>query len=204
MLGYLLRGLALGLPAAAQPGPFQAYLLGQTMKNGWRRTLPAALAPLLSDGPIVALVLLVLTQLPAAFLALLKLGGGLFLLYLAWGAWHALRHPAPARAGAAPASHQSLLEATVMNLLNPNPYIFWSTVGGPILLEGWRLAPAFGLAYLLGFYGTLIGGMALLIVLFGKAQQLGPRVERALLAASVMLLALFGLWQVWQGALAMR
>jgi threonine/homoserine/homoserine lactone efflux protein len=42
----IIRGLLLGLPAAAQPGPLQAYLLGLTMRRGWRRALPAALAPL--------------------------------------------------------------------------------------------------------------------------------------------------------------
>ena len=86
MLGFFLRGLALGLPAAAQPGPFQAYLLSQTMKNGWRHTLPAALAPLLSDGPIIILVVLILTQLPPWFLRVVRIAGGVFILYLAWKA----------------------------------------------------------------------------------------------------------------------
>ena len=95
MLPYLLRGPALGLPAAAQPGPFQAYLLSQTMRNDWRRTLPAALAPLISDGPILVLVLLILAQLPDSFLRFLQLAGGLFILYLAWRAYRAL--PAAAR-----------------------------------------------------------------------------------------------------------
>ncbi len=138
MLAYFIRGLILGLPAAAQPGPFQAYLLSQSLKNGWRRTLPAALAPLLSDGPIVALVLLVLTQLPPTFLSLLQIVGGLFILYLAWGAWGSFRHFQPPTAAPTDATRQSVLEASVMNLLNPNPYLFWSAVGGPILLEGWR------------------------------------------------------------------
>ncbi len=200
MLGYFIRGLVLGLPAAAQPGPFQAYLLSQTLKNGWRRTLPAALAPLLSDGPIVALVLLVLTQVPAAWLSLLRVGGGLFLLYLAWGAWQSFRQAAPAPATGA-ASRQSVLEASLMNLLNPNPYIFWSAIGGPLLLEGWRTSPAHGVSYLLGFYGTMIGGSALLILLFGTTGRLDPRVNRWLFALSALALAAFGAYQLWSGLL---
>ena len=92
MLTFILSGLALGLPAAAQPGPFQAYLLSQTMKNGWRRTLPAALAPLLSDGPIIILVVLILTRLPPWFLRGVQLAGGAFILFLAWRAWQTFRH----------------------------------------------------------------------------------------------------------------
>ena len=74
MVWYLLQGLGYGGAAAAQPGPFQAYLLSQTLKNGLRSTLVAALAPLMSDGPIVLLVLLVLTQMPDWFVAALRFG----------------------------------------------------------------------------------------------------------------------------------
>ena len=127
MLTYLARGLVLGGTAAAQPGPLQAFLLSQTLKNGWRRTLPAALAPLISDGPIVALVLLALTRLPERLLNWLQIGGGLFLLYLAWGAYGVFRSAA---AGAAPHHPESagrgLLKAALMNALSPNPYIFWA------------------------------------------------------------------------------
>lgn len=199
MLAYFIRGLILGLPAAAQPGPFQAYLLSQSLKNGWRRTLPAALAPLLSDGPIVALVILVLTQVPPSLLSLLKIVGGLFMLYLAWGAWQSFRHFESPTLVPSELSRQSVVEASVMNLLNPNPYLFWSAIGGPLLLEGWRLSPAHGASYLLGFYGTLVGGSALLIILFGAAGRLGPRVNRGLIALSALALAAFGLFQLWSG-----
>ena len=64
---YIVQGIGYGLAAAAQPGPFQTYLISQTLVKGWKRTLPAALAPLLSDGPIIALCLLVLSQVPIWF-----------------------------------------------------------------------------------------------------------------------------------------
>lgn len=200
MLAYIVRGLILGLPAAAQPGPFQAYLLSQTMKNGWRRTLPAALAPLLSDGPIIVLVVLILTQLPSWFLRALQLAGGVFILYLAWRAWNAFRY---ASFGALQepddAPRQSLPEAALMNALNPNPYIFWGLAAGPILLDAWRLAPSLGFGFLAGFYSALLGGFALQIVLFGTARRIDPRVSRALTGISALALLLFGLFQVWRG-----
>ncbi|HXW00521.1 MAG TPA: lysine transporter LysE, partial [Anaerolineae bacterium] len=77
---YFLQGLTLGLSATATPGPFQAFLLAQALKYGWKRTLPATLAPLVSDGPIIFLVLLVLTQTPAWFLNSLQIAGGVFVL----------------------------------------------------------------------------------------------------------------------------
>jgi threonine/homoserine/homoserine lactone efflux protein len=199
MLAYFLRGLALGFPAAAQPGPFQAYLLAQTMKNGWRRTLPAAFAPLLSDGPIILLVVLVLTQLPPALLRLLQVAGALFLLYLGWRAAQTLRRAEVSAEPPAAARRQSLFEAALMNFLNPNPYIYWATVTGPILVTAWRESPAAALAFLLGFYGSLIGGLAAVIALFGGARRLGPRVSRGLALVSAIVLIAFGLYQLTVG-----
>ena len=172
------------------------------MKNGWRHTLPAALAPLLSDGPIIILVVLILTQLPPWFLRIVRLAGGLFILYLAWRAYGTFRRgdfSAPEES--APVAQQSVLEAAIMNALNPNPYIFWGLAAGPILLQAWRRSATLGVSFLLGFYGTLIGGFALLIVLFATARRLGPRVSRHLTALSALALALFGAFQLWQGLL---
>ena len=62
MLSYIVQGLGYGFTAAVQPGPFQTFVLAQALNRGWRRALPMALAPLLSDGPIITLMLLVLTH----------------------------------------------------------------------------------------------------------------------------------------------
>ncbi len=201
MLLYLLQGLTLGLSAAATPGPFQAFLLSEALRNGWRRTVSASFAPLLSDGPIIALVVLLLTQTPPWFINGLKVGGGFFILYLAWGAWQAYRAYAKSEMPVAipAAERKTVWQATVMNLLNPNPYIFWSAIGGPILIEAWRTAPLLAVTFLVGIYVMLIGGFMGLIFLFSAAGQLGPKVNRALIGFSASALALFGVYQVWQG-----
>jgi threonine/homoserine/homoserine lactone efflux protein len=88
---YILQGIGFGFAAAVQPGPFQTYLISQTLLKGWRRTLIAALAPLVSDGPIIALCLFVLSQVPAWLERFLYFAGGLFVLYLAYGAYRSWR-----------------------------------------------------------------------------------------------------------------
>lgn len=209
MLTYLLSGLALGLSAAAQPGPFQAYLLSRTMQNGWRRILPAALAPILSDGPIILLVVFMLTRLPPWLLRGVQVVGGVFILYLAWQAFLSFRSadfsaPSPASHAREPGRgpEASIVEAAVMNALNPGAYLFWGMVAGPVLLQGWRQSAVLGVSFLAGFYGTLVGGFALLIVLFATARHLGSRVTRALLGLSAVALAIFGAYQLYQGLLA--
>jgi threonine/homoserine/homoserine lactone efflux protein len=197
MLAYLLQGLSLGLSAAASPGPFQAFLIGQTLKNGWRRTLPAAFAPLISDGPIITLMVLVLTRMPPAVLTAIQVAGAIYVLYLGWRTFQAYRNFRPV--DAADSTGRTFLQAVAANFLSPGPYIFWSLLAGPILVRGWQESPALGLAFLAGFYGAMIGGLILLIVLFSAARQLGPRVNRALIGLSALALVGFGVYQLWQG-----
>jgi threonine/homoserine/homoserine lactone efflux protein len=199
LIPYLLRGLALGLPAAVTPGPLQAFLIAQTVRLGWRRTLPAALAPLLSDGPIIALTLLALTQLPPFVLRGLHIVGGLFVLYLAASSWRMARQPVAMQQPSPSPAGGSLAKAALMNLLNPNPYIFWSVAAGPALLSGWRESAGHGLLFLAGFYGMLIGGFAGLILLIGLTQSVRPGFSGALLYVAAIALALFGLDQLWRG-----
>jgi arginine exporter protein ArgO len=140
MLAYLIQGIGYGFAAAAQPGPFQTYLISQTLSKGWRLTLPAALAPLISDGPIIVLALVVLSQVPLWFQRFLYIAGGLFILYLAYSAFVAWRNYDKSGVVTDSSGRQSVVKAAMMVALSPGPYIYWSLVTGPILLTGWREA----------------------------------------------------------------
>jgi threonine/homoserine/homoserine lactone efflux protein len=197
---YLMLGTTYAFAAAVQPGPYQTYLISQALSHGWRSTLPAALAPLLSDVPIIVLVLLVLSRLPLALEQALRCVGGVFLLYLAWRAFRAWREYRLAAEHGSATARRSLLSAAVVNLLNPNPYLGWSLVMGPLLLKGWREAPANAIALLVAFYGTMVAASMSIIVLFAAARSMGPRVARGLVGVSAAALACFGCWQLWSGA----
>jgi threonine/homoserine/homoserine lactone efflux protein len=196
---YIIQGIGYGFAAAVQPGPFQTYIISQSLARGWKKALPTAFAPLISDGPIIVICLFVLSQVPGWFAQVLYIVGGSFVLYLAYGAyrtWKAFDPNAPLpEAG----TQQSVLKAALTNLLNPNPYIYWTLVTGPILLTAWREAPINGIGFLAGFYATLILGLSAVIILFGIARDIGPKVNRALLGVSAIALFCFGLYQLWQG-----
>jgi len=196
---YLLQGLALGFAAAVQPGPFIAYLITQTLSQGFRKTWQMAFAPLVSDGPIIALTLLVLAQMPGWLQRSLNLASGAFILFLAWGAFTQWRKFTALETHPAPGKTQNVFKAAAMNALSPMPYIYWSLVTGPILIAGWRETPANGLAFLGGFYTLLVGGLLGILALFSAARSLGNQVSRALLGVSALALAGFGLVQLWRG-----
>ena len=204
MLLYLILGFALAFAAAVQPGPIQAYLVTQALSHGWRRTLPAAFSPLVSDGPIIALVLLVLSRLPAQLLLALRGAGGVFLLFLALVALRTWRGSDSGVAPPAPSGRQNLLRATIVNLLNPGPYLGWSLVMGPLLLKGWREAPAHGVALLVAFYATMVATQSGIVLLFASTRGLGPRVNRILIGVSAAALAGLGVYQLAATAVQLR
>jgi threonine/homoserine/homoserine lactone efflux protein len=200
MLAMIIQGIGYGFTGAVQPGPFQTYLISQSLRRGWRKTLVAALAPLISDGPIIALALLLLTRLPVGWERVLYTVGGIFVLTLAWGAYKSWRDfdlSDPAVDSAA--VDQSILKAAMMNALSPGPYFFWGLVTGPILLSAWRESPGLAVGFLAGFYGTMVISLAALIALFSTTRRLGPQVTRVLVGISAVALAVFGVYQIWQG-----
>jgi threonine/homoserine/homoserine lactone efflux protein len=201
VLSYLIIGATYAFAAAVQPGQLQAYLISQTIANGWRRTVPAALSPILSDVPIICLVLLILTQVPPLFVHLLQVAGGLFLLYLASGALRACRRDTQALTAPPAPAHQTVLKAALVNLLNPNPYLAWALVMGPLLLEAWKQSPANGIALVGAFYLTMVFTTAAIVLLFASARSFGPRVGRMLVGLSAVALGCFGIYQLWSGSM---
>lgn len=198
MWTYLIQGIGFGLVAASQPGPFQLYLISQSLTRGWQRTLPSALAPLLSDGPIILLSVLVLSGVPDWMQRILYIAGGLFVLYLAYGAfksWRGFDTSVPQPESKA----DGLPKAVLMNMLSPGPYIFWMLVTGPILVTGWRETPLNGIGFLAGFYIAMISTLVGIILVFATATRLGPKFNRALLGVSSIALFCFGLYQLWKG-----
>jgi threonine/homoserine/homoserine lactone efflux protein len=199
MAVYLVLGITYAFTAAVQPGPFQTYLISQSMSHGWRSTIPAAFAPLLSDGPIILLVLLLLSQVPFWLTLVLQCAGGIFLLYLAMGAFKTWRNYKMNNTIQNRTGPQMALKAALVNFLNPNPWLAWSLIMGPLLIKGWRETPVDGIALLAGFYATMILVTLGIILLFASARNLGPRVSRILVGISAFAMACFGLFELWSG-----
>ena len=199
MLNYLFFGMTYAFAAAVQPGPFQTYIISQTLKKGWRSTLPAAFAPLISDGPILLLVLFLLSTVPEDFVFILRIFGGLFLLYLGSNAFNSWRRFEVIDTLSTELSPQTLISAVLVNLFNPAPYLGWSLIMGPLFLEGWKKAPINGISLIIGFYSTMIITLVGIIVLFAFARKLGPAVSKALIGFSALALFGFGIYQLWVG-----
>jgi len=198
MLYYLIFGITYSFAAVVQPGPFQAFLFSQSITNGWRKTLPLVFAPLISDLPVIILVLFILTNVPQEVLWILQSIGGAFLLYLAFNAYKAWRN-----------FHQNVVQevspqlnifkAAMVNILNPNPYLAWSLILGPLLIKGWNESPVNGIILLLAFYSFMVIYSIAMIMLFAAARSFGPKVSRISIGISAIALTVFGLYQLGTG-----
>ena len=203
MVVYLILGITFGFACAVQPGPFQTFIISRTLSNGWRHTLPVAFAPLMSDGPIIILVLLVLNSVPIWMEHFLHFAGGFFVLFLAIGALRSFKNYDLNKTVLLQSRRQNFIKAATVNLLNPNVYLAWSLVMGPLIMKGWRENPGNGVALIMGFYITMILITVGIIILIAASRKLGPKVNRTLIGISAIALACFGIYQLWLGAMAL-
>jgi threonine/homoserine/homoserine lactone efflux protein len=130
MLAYL--AFAIGV---ASPGPGVLAVMGMAMAQGRARALVLAsgvVSGSLFWGLCAALGLAALMQRYAAALMLVKLVGGLYLLWMAWqAARKAVRgaqSSAGADAGPAPGYARLYLRGAAMHLTNPKAVVVWLSV----------------------------------------------------------------------------
>lgn len=194
MLAALLLGMSYGFTAGISPGPLLGLVISQTLQRGWRAGNMVALAPLCSDFPIVVLALLVISRLPHVALGWLGIIGGLFVMYLGIetirDAW---KHVEIVQKADSKHTSSVLLRATLINVLNPHPYLFWSTVGAPSLI---RINASGGisaaLAFLAAFYALLVGAKLFIAFVVSRSRNWlqGRTYQRILIVSGVLLLGL--------------
>ncbi|GAB1422526.1 hypothetical protein MASR2M15_27600 [Anaerolineales bacterium] len=195
---YLLPALSLGFSASMLPGPLQAYIINTTLNYGWRLGSLMSLAPLIVDVPIIILMVFVLGQMPVWAIQMIQICGGLLLLKLAWDAWKSYQAGAEIEAGETdlsihiPPKRQLFANVIMMNFLSPGPYLFWGTVTGPILIQALNESVLHGLLFIIGFYGSFIGCLNLIVYLFHRLGNLSPRVSNLIIMISIIVLLLYG------------
>jgi threonine/homoserine/homoserine lactone efflux protein len=198
MIASISAGLVYGLSAGFSPGPLMTLVITQTLKHGTREGAKVAMAPLVTDLPILLISLLVLTRLTdfQPVLGVISIVGGIFVAYLAYGNFRAPRLKDEAGRDAP----QSLAKGVAANALNPHPYLFWLTVGGPLIVRGWSESSVGSLAFLPAFFACLVGAKILTAWITGRSRQwLSGRVYRGILFILGGLLAVFAFFLIKEG-----
>jgi len=169
MVNFLAMGSILGLSAGFAPGPLLTLVISETLQHDIRAGVKVAIAPMITDLPIIMLTLFILVKLSGfhRVLGIISCMGGLFVLYLGWqsivtkGVELNLQGTRP----------RSLAKGIIVNTLNPHPYLFWFGVGGPTVIKAMNLGMLAPLAFIGSFYVLLVGSKILIAVLVGKSRS---------------------------------
>lgn len=191
-LAYLLTGLAFGLSAGISPGPLLTLVMTQTLKHGAREGVKVSLAPLLTDLPIIIVVLFILDRLTSLdpVLGAISLFGAGYLLYLGY---ESLMFKGDMPSDQAEAPH-SIRKGIVANFLNPSPYMFWFSIGGPLMLKAFNLSLIAAILFIVPFYCLLVGAKCTVAIVAGRSRHfLRSRTYIYTVRGLGLVLCLFGL-----------
>lgn len=169
MSEYILSALIFGLTAGLQPGPLTILVVQQALERGLMSGIKVSFAPVITDGPIIFAVVMVLSQFKdiSLFLGLLSLVGGLYLLVLCMQ----ILRTKVLSFSASNGSNSSLLTAIKVNFLSPNPYLFWFTVGGTFIARGTTNE---AITFVVVFLGSLVlSKMVIALLAFNFREILG-------------------------------
>ncbi len=186
---FLIKGILLGFAAGISPGPLNALLFSESLKGGIKSGLSVAFAPLITDAPIILLSLFLTFKIKnySFVLGILDFAGAVYLTLLAVENIRIKNNVVFGK----PQSKASFKKALIVNLLNPNPYVFWFTIGAPTLLVANEESISFSLYFIGGFYILLIGTkilLALLIAMFNNRIKESGYILAVKFAGAVLLI----------------
>ena len=164
----ILSGLVFGISGGLAPGPLLTLTISQTLRFGVKEGIKITLAPAFTDIPIILIAVLILNRLAGIepLLGVITLAGGLFLIYLGWESvtFKGVEYTNEA------VQPKSIRKGVIANFLNPSPYLFWFTIGGPILVRVHESRIVGILLFILALYICLIGSKVLVAVLVGRSR----------------------------------
>jgi len=143
-------------------------VISETLKHDTKEGIKVSIAPLLTDLPIVLITILILSRLSNMLpvLGVVALLGCAFLTYLGFesitfrGVDIEVEQVKP----------HSVKKGVVANFLNPNPYMFWFTIGAPLVLKALKIGLFSASLFILGFYVFLVGSKVLVAIVVGRSR----------------------------------
>jgi threonine/homoserine/homoserine lactone efflux protein len=163
----LLLGVSLGWAAGISPGPLFALVVTTAIQKGTAAATRIAIAPLITDAPVVVLTVAVLSAVPERVVRLLGVVGGVYLVWLGIQEITASR----SKTTVLGEEHRAtdLWRGALTNVLNPQMWTFWIAVGAPIVASADSTGAA--AAFLAGFYALLVGSKVVLAVAIGASRE---------------------------------
>ena len=200
---YLIGSLAfagaiLGVVEGVKPGPLLTMVIRETLSGGLRAGVRTAAAPIFTDGPLVIVSLLaagwISTQ-PTILIVISIIGAG-YLLKMGLECFTI--EPPPSDLAGIDIS-DSFKRGILTNLLNPNVYIFWFLIGGPLMASVADEEPLAPVAYALTFLVSIIMVKSLIALAFDRTRgNLSHSTYKAVLSLCGLAMIVFAAGFVFQ------
>lgn len=168
-LQYLVSGSLFGFAAGVSPGPLLALVITETLMHSRKEGILVAIAPVVTDVPIIAVTMYILSKLSNSdtILAILSLAGAVFIGYIAYESIMTR----DVNLGIHQVKPQSIRKGVITNFLSPHPYLFWMTIGAPTVLKAFQVNIASAVSFIAGFYVLLVGSKVLIALLVDRSKN---------------------------------
>ena len=207
VIGLALAGITLGVVEGVKPGPLLTTVIKETLTNGFKGGIRAASAPFFTDGPLIIFSIFMASYIadqPLLFCGIAVLGA----IFLTRMGMECFNPEIPDIDATDADLTQSLKKGILTNLLNPNAYIFWLLIGGPLMATAADSEPTAPFAYAISFLVSIVLVKITIAYLFSKA-KVNLSSDRYLLTLKICGFAmfifagsfLFKAYDLWQNGL---
>ncbi len=201
ILGVIFFGSTLGIIEGIKPGPLLTMVIRETLSGGLKAGIRTASAPIFTDGPLIIISLITANWLASnqAFLGIISILGAIFLVKMGFECFII----EPPTVDIQNYDYKSSFKKGILtNLLNPNVYMFWFLIGGPIMASTAIKEPLAPIGYAISFLLSIIIVKIIIAYIFDKTRgKLSVSFyKRSLLICGIaMIIFAFGyLYQAYQ------
>lgn len=169
LIEFLLMGSFLGLVAGTSPGPLLAVTISETLQHGKWEGIKVAVSPLITDLPIVLSVLFALSHLTGSdsIIGIIAFFGASYLIYSGIESLKIKKDSFELNVE----KKDALKKGIIVNFGNPHPYIFWFSIGGPIIFKSLSIHVSATILFIIGFYIFLVGSKVIVALIVERSKS---------------------------------
>ena len=157
IIASAFAGFLLAIIEGVKPGPLLTMVIRETLSGDLRSGLWTASAPIFTDGPLIIVSFFFASLIAdnSGILVLISILGAAFMFKMGIECFN-IEPPSVTMILEPVSSKKAFGRGVLTNILNPNVYVFWFLIGGPIMAASVEAEPLAPIAYALSFILCII------------------------------------------------